>query len=800
MREVLEKGLFDEYEKCLQDEPAATTALCPVHIDVPEFCAELAKGNFRQAYAILQKRIPFTGMFCLACDAPCEHVCVRSSLDEPVRIGELERAAVRYGRVPFKKKFKVSKLKGKVAVVGGGISGLAAAFDLDRRGFAVTLFEQSNRLGGWLWEFVGDRLEAEDILQECEAISELAIEVRYGQLIDTTRLAQLLAEYDAVFLATGVWSEPIAVDPVTFRVGSSNLFAGGALAHTGDSVIYAVSSGKRAAITMERLITKTSLTAERDREGSYETRLPISLEYVEATTAPVKQGVYYTPEEAMQEATRCLGCTCDECVKACAHIRRYGRKPKTYAREIYTNENVFLGTRYANKMINSCTLCGLCGQRCHLGISMAPLVSQTRRSMVENKKMPPSAHDFALRDMAFANSEHCACVRQPPVSLCTKGREADNSEGDENAHNRSSKAPYLFFPGCQLAASEPAHVEAAYAWLLKSVPHGVALALGCCGAPADWAGRDDLLQESLATLHAIWEDEGKPTFILACSSCKDVFTRYLPDITVTTLWSLLDEKGLPENAPRIENTVVSVHDACSTRHDDSLHENIRTILKGLGYQIEELRYHGRDTKCCGFGGLVYYAHREQETDFAVDRARETPNDLVVYCAMCKDLFVDAGTRCFHILDLLFAEDVEEQAPRSILTISQRQENRARLKRRMLRDFWGEEEPAPAPKLPGYTVVIPPHVTQAMEERLILVSDVEDALARALADRDECFYHAKDDCYLINIRKQYVTYWVWFRLTESFESLPPEPLSHTDQKTLEVLSAYSHRMEIVRSTE
>jgi Fe-S oxidoreductase len=772
---LLDKGLFDDYEKCLQDEPSATAARCPVHIDVPEFCAQIARGNFEKAYAVLQKRIPFAGVFCLVCDHPCQDVCVRNPLDCAVRIGHLERAAVRYGYTPFKKKFKTSKLQGKVAVVGGGISGLSAAFDLDRRGYAVTLFEQSDRLGGWLWQLVGQGLTAHDIEQGLEAVYQLAIELRYGQQIDTHQLALLQNEYDAVFLGTGHWPEPVAVDPATFRVGSSKLCVGGTLAGSGTSVIAAVSSGKRAAITLERILKNVSLNAEREREAAFETLLPKSLDYVKPAPAiEPASGLDYTREEAMQEAARCLRCECDECVKACAHMQRYGRKPKTYAREIYTNENVFLGTRYANKMINSCTLCGLCGQRCPLDLSMAPLVSQTRKSMVANEKMPPSAHDFALRDMAFSNSEQCALMRTP------------------------SGATHLFFPGCQLSASGPQLVEAAFRWLCDAFPKDVGLWLGCCGAPASWAGRDDLLAGTIAGMRQSWLEAGEPTLILACSSCKDVLSRHLPEIPTTSLWEVMAGE-IASKASNIEGEkdvatiarllpdetsaphTVCIHDACSTRHDARLQESVRTLVKALGLETEELRYAGADAKCCGFGGLVFYANREQEGDFARDRAQESPHDLVVYCAMCKDLFASTGKPTYHLLDLLFPEaSGAKGSAYKMPTLSERQANRAQLKRHLLRTVWGQDQPAAAPKLPGFSVVIPPEVQAVMDQRLILSADIEDALAKAIAEPGERFYNPDEASYLVNLRKQYVTYWVCYQ---------------QEGDVITVLGAYSHRMDI-----
>jgi NADPH-dependent glutamate synthase beta subunit-like oxidoreductase len=784
---LISKGLFDEYEKCFQDEPAATTARCPVHVDVPKLCAALASGDFKEAYQELQKRIPFAGMFCLICDHPCQDVCVRHELDAAIQVGELERAAVRYGYTPLKKKFKSFRKGKSVAVVGGGISGLCAAFDLDRRGFTVTLYERSERLGGSVWEFVGQKLQSSDIERSLLALGELAVQPCLGETIDRQRLQQLLSENAAVFLGSGSWEEPLSIDPQTFQVSGSKLFAGGTLAGTADSVIAAVSSGKRAAVSMDRFIKGVSMTAEREREGSFTTLLPYDMSDASRAAALLPNADTYSETEAITEAARCLRCECDACLKACAHMRRYGRRPKTYAREIYTNENVFLGTRYANRMINSCTLCGLCGQRCPIGLNMAPLVAQTRRSMVASEKMPPSAHDFALRDMAFSASEQFALLRHPPkrnAAVAATTAVAVASTTAAAVASEPTAAPittYLFYPGCQLAASEPEHVEAAYAYLREQLTEDVGLMLGCCGAPADWAGREDLLEESLNTVRHAWEHFERPTFILACSSCKDVFARKLPQISTLTLWQIISSRSLPKGAVDGESRVLSIHDACSARHDTQAHESVRAIVTELGYQIEELRYNRQDAQCCGFGGLVFYANREQEEDFAADAAASSDNALLVYCAMCKDLFTRQDKSCYHLLDLLFAPEPQNYALRRMPTLSERRDNRAALKRRLLERFWGEQQnPAPL-RLPGYRLKIAPELMELMEQRLILVADVADAVAWALQSPGECFYHPENDSFLINIRKQFVTYWVEYRIVD---------------KTVEVLSVYSHRMEIV----
>ena len=81
--------------------------------------------------------------------------------------------------------------------------------------------------------------------------------------------------------------------------------------------------------------------------------------------------------------------------------------------------------------------------------------------------MPPSAHEFALQDMEFSNSEMATLARPQPGMASSK---------------------YLFFPGCQLTGSSPDHVKKTYKYLTDRLEGGVGLMLRCCGAPADWAG------------------------------------------------------------------------------------------------------------------------------------------------------------------------------------------------------------------------------------------------------------------------------------------------------------------------
>ncbi len=789
----MEKNLIDSCENCLHDEPAASTAWCPIHVDVVSFMGEMEKGDFKKAYKLLEKRMPFAGIIGMICDHPCESACVRNKLDEAIAVSGLERAAVSYGKTPPKKGLPVPKTGGRVAIVGGGISGLTAAYELDRKGFEVTIIEASDRLGGSFWSFEGAKLTKEAIEEELKTLYNLSISVHLNQRVDGDELNKLITQYDAVFLATGEWERKLEVDSQTFMVRDMPLFAGGGLVYDNNSVIYAVSSGKRAALSIERYVKKISLTASREREGAFITPLNYNLEGLEPSPRVPKTEGLYSEEQAMNEASRCLKCRCAECEKVCPHLRKFAVVPKSYARQIQINDNVIMGTRYANKMINSCAMCGLCTEQCPISIDMEEVIRQTRQGMVEKGKMPVSAHDFALRDMEFSNSSLFYMVKSPPPipeelrekrerELFTYPRLSFSKyaqsifKGDAPG---TEKMDYLFYPGCQLSASYPEYVEKSYKYLVSEIKEGVGLMLGCCGAPADWAGRKDLMEQSAERFMRVWNETGRPTFILACSSCCAVFERYMPEIPFVSLWEMFDRYGLPEEAISGEGKSLGVHDACSTRHNQAIQESLRNITQKLGYKIDELRYNKEKTKCCGYGGLVYYANREQTADFVKDRINESSDDLLVYCAMCKDLFVEGGKSTYHILDLIFGEDLEALSHRKMPNLSERHENRANLKKKLLKELWNE---MPQSEMTHRTdLIVSDEIWRIMDERYILLEELEKVISHA-QETGERFFNPADGTYLASLRIGSFTYWVRYAEEEG---------------KIRVVSVYSHRMELVK---
>lgn len=774
--------LLEIGDRCIHDEPPICVAECPVHLEVKDLVEEIQKGDFKKAYRIIEKKIPFTRIFGMICDHPCENFCVRKDIGGAVSISELERAAITYGYAAPKKKLKTPGKDKKVAIIGGGISGIVAAYELNRKGYKITIYEKTDKIGGPIWDYEGELLSREIIEEELGTLQKSGVDLVLNTNVGEEIFNKILKEYDAIF-ATEEIGMDMEFDPTTFQMGESNIFVGGKFIDKASSIIYSVSSGKRGAISIDRYLTEVSMTASREREGIFETPLKYNIDGIDAVKKVEKLGDVYTLEEASREAERCLRCQCIECIKSCVHMTRFNMSPNAYIRQINQSERIILGTHYANTMINSCTLCGLCGEKCFLNINMKDVIQETRESMVDRGKMPVSAHDFALKDMKFSNSNRFSMVKKQPSKEESKHLFyyplISYSKYVQGLYRGTGQTKYLFYPGCQLPASMPEYIGEIYKYLIATIKEDVGIYLGCCGAPASWGGRKEMLEEAVEGIKTVWHEMGEPTFILACSSCYEMFDKYMPEISCISLWEIFDTYGLPLETKRVNGCMLDIHDACSTRYNPEIHKATRKITKSLGYNIAEFKESKEEAKCCGYGGLVYYANRDQAIDFIEDRKSESSNDMLVYCAMCKDLFIREGKRAFHILDLIYAKDLEGSALRKMPNLSERHYNRTRVKIDLLKEFWGEEIMG-IRKDYNFNLIVSEDIKNIMEDRFILMEDIQEVVDNAQKTQQR-FYNPEDKNYLAKLRLDNVTYWVQYEV---------------DGKDIFVNKVYSHRMEVI----
>jgi len=764
--------LLELEAKCIQDCPPACVATCPIHMDAKSFVAEMQSGNFAGAMEIYSKTIPFPGIIGRVCEHPCQAACKRGQVGEPVSLAALEKFCVQM-HPGYRARISMRPKKGqRVAVVGGGLSGLTAAFDLSVKGYDVVLFDSKARLGGSLCDFAEGVLPQAVIGADTDVLKELGVELKLGAIVGEKFFSTvLLRDYEAIYLGLGKnpgemlglemdRAGQMRIDPVTYSTSRTGVFAAGSMFNgRGYAPMASVAGGRRAAISIDRYLQGVSLTAMRDNEGPFETRLYTNLEDAELLPAVVPADPLkgYTREEAIREAQRCLQCQCLECVQACAYLAHYKGYPKKYLRDINHNLVMVKGNHTANKMINSCSLCSLCEVVCPNGLNMGEVCKEARESMVRRGKMPPSAHDFPLRDMEFSNSGKSALTRHEP------GQEGSS---------------YLFFPGCQLGASAPAYVEKTYEYLCSKLSGGVGLMLRCCGAPAEWVGQQEMFDQAVAEIRHRWKGLGEPDFIVACSSCYQVLKNNFPPDKITSLWEIYDQMGLPEGCATENSGTVAVHDACTTRQERHIHEAVRSILKRLNYHVEEFKFSREKTECCGYGGLMCFANPPLAVNVVDRRIQESQADYLTYCVMCRDRFASGGKRTFHLLDLIYGADKDKLAHRKGPGYSQRHENRARLKNKMLREVFKEKVAAPE-SFESIDLEISDDVKEIMENRLILVEDVQKVIEHAEESGNK-LYNEETGRYLAHFRPVAVTYWVVYT-------------RHGNKYRIH--NAYSHRMQV-----
>jgi len=200
---------MEEAQRCLNCKNKPCVSGCPVGVRIPEFVAEIAQGNFENAYDIIKTTNGLPAVCGRVCpqENQCEGKCVRGIKGEPVGIGRLERFAADYMLSQTPKSVDIPKPNGhKVAVVGAGPSGLTCAGDLARLGYKVTVFEAFHTAGGVLMYGIPEfRLPKAIVQKEVDALKSLGVEIMTNMVIGKVLSIDELMEmgYEAVFVGSG---------------------------------------------------------------------------------------------------------------------------------------------------------------------------------------------------------------------------------------------------------------------------------------------------------------------------------------------------------------------------------------------------------------------------------------------------------------------------------------------------------------------------------------------------------------------------------------------------------------------
>ncbi|MDR0945809.1 MAG: [FeFe] hydrogenase, group A [Bifidobacteriaceae bacterium] len=209
----LEQLLTDHNADC--EPPCQQT--CPAHIDIQRSLANVDYGNFEAAIRVIKDSNPFPSVCGRVCPHPCEAQCRRNLVEAPVAINAVKRFAADWDMSrdePWHPAVKPPTGK-RVAVIGAGPSGLAAAYYLAQAGHDITVFEKQSKPGGMMRYGIPEyRLPKATLDREIGTITALGVHIKTGRTLGVhLHLEDLHREYDAVYLAFGSWqASPLAID------------------------------------------------------------------------------------------------------------------------------------------------------------------------------------------------------------------------------------------------------------------------------------------------------------------------------------------------------------------------------------------------------------------------------------------------------------------------------------------------------------------------------------------------------------------------------------------------------------
>ncbi len=713
----------EQISECVRGEDAFCSSVCPFGFDIRDLAAKLGRGRIDGAYRIYRDAVLFPEIVSRLCPAPCALACPLKEHGGAIALPELERSLCAHAKSKKPPSYNIPEKGKKIAIIGGGMSGLACALRLCMKKYDVTVYEMSESLGGRAKALLGD-VAQEDITlafssEKCNFVTECKV----------SSLVEIAA--DAYYIATGENGDSfgMAVEQSSLIVTSHDmpiLLGGGLL---GRDITEGIRHGIKAAASIDSYLTTGSFDTQKEREP---TRLIIDEKRMNTQIVTTVTGDVYTVDEAKKEALRCMKCDCDICLSHCDLMTYYKKDPRRIGDEVEgtVNPAAIFSNRIATRMIASCEMCGMCVDKCPKGIDIEGMLLDARRTMIKKSEMPPAFSGFWLEDMHHAD-EVCGFVK----------------EG----------AGHMFFPGCQLGAYDRRYVTMSYEALQKKLPN-VGITSLCCGAPSYRAGDVEWTERKMGEIKELWEGSGRPIFILACPSCEDMLRQFIPEIKTEYLYKYLEPITTKKET-------ATLFDPCTSRGMEGLQSEVKALAEKAGLEVTRSAEFGEE-RCCGFGGQMLTANPHMAKKIVDIRTEGIEQSILTYCTNCKDIFLRSGKRAVHILDVIFG--LEEFAPP---TWSVRRHNREIL----AKDF-GKVDIERENNMKLY---IGEDLQAEMDREYINEQDIA-AIIEWCENTGSKLIDKTTGAFIGHFRLGYRTFWAKYKVKDD---------------GFEVLSAYSHRMDI-----
>lgn len=380
-KSTLEFLLSDHVGDC----EAVCQRLCPIHMEAPRMLRELKAGKMGAAILTVRTDMAIPSILERYCHAPCERGCRRGKQDEPVSIREMVRH-VADGDLRREEMCvpTTEPSSGKrVAILGAGATGLAAAYYLALRGHASTIFERTSGIGGRIETEFGRPLEPWVAEGELRLLRRLGVEFRFERpILDEPDFNELRSGFEAVVLACGrtdpcslkrlglpATEKGLKVNLATFETEMKGVFAGGSILKPAQPLIKSVDAAKKMAVCIDQFLRGTPIVGLPEKYNHTMGRLLAGeMEVFLSGANPIprmklEEGESdFTETEAASECGRCLHCDCrakDDCLL------------REYADEYDARQAGFAGEERGRHMRNvhagvavyepgKCIKCGLC--------------------------------------------------------------------------------------------------------------------------------------------------------------------------------------------------------------------------------------------------------------------------------------------------------------------------------------------------------------------------------------------------------------------------------------------------------
>jgi len=402
-------------------------------MDIPLMLRQIGEEDFRDAIVTIKQDIALPAVLGRICTKPCEKGCRRRGADGPVAVCELKRHAADLDMADDRPHLPACKADtGKrVAVVGAGSTGLAAAYYLRQKGHAVTVFDDRQQPGGRLRdEFPEEELPRDVLDGEIDLILRLGIETRMETAVGEDgqpSLGDLIGQFDAVLLACGAveketvqrWgleagTRGIKIEAGTYQTPMLGVFAAGNAIRGKGLPIRSVADGKEAAGTIDQFLAGAAITPVArpfsSRMGKIDEPEWPELMIV-AADAPQQErlgGVSNPSSLAIitEQADRCLACGCqghDNC-RLERYAAQYGADPGRFQGQRRHFEQVGRHSSVLfepGKCIN-CALCIQIAQRAGepLGLTFVGRGFDVRVAVPFNKSMEEALGKVAAQCVA----------------------------------------------------------------------------------------------------------------------------------------------------------------------------------------------------------------------------------------------------------------------------------------------------------------------------------------------------------------------------------------------------------------